>query len=465
MMPQERYVKLKEYLSAENPIFLDVINKYQELDKIAYNIGLLGRDETYTSHISWWPMISILGTFSSGKSTFVNEYIGTAIQQTGNQAIDDKFTVMCYGNNEEVATLPGLALDADPRFPFYNISEEINKVDPGEGNRVNIYLQLKTLNSSKLKGKILIDSPGFDADSQRDAILRITSHIVEMSDLVLIFFDARHPEPGAMRDTLEHLVSTTIAHKDANKVLYILNQIDTTGKEDNLEDVIGSWQRALAQEGLVSGNFYGIYNENAAVPIADESLSRRLKAKRDTDHARIIDRMDKVGIERAYRIIKALEDFAKEIKEEKIPLLQKALHGLSRKVFWTNLCVAGMLLVGLSALQLQFDLFNTFFNSQINMIIGGSILAVVLLMVHVKASNFFADKEAKKWEDKDITISKGILHNARWWKLMFGFSGRGWHKGAKAKLEMLMTQARETIQKINDQFVSPSGIQEESKKA
>ncbi len=465
MMPQERYAKLKQYLSAENPVFLDVINKYQALDKIAHNVGILTPEETYTSHISWWPMISILGTFSSGKSTFVNEYIGTAIQQTGNQAIDDKFTVMCYSDNEEVITLPGLALDADPRFPFYNISEEINKVDPGEGNRVNLYLQLKTLKSEKLKGKILIDSPGFDADSQRDAILRITSHIVEMSDLVLIFFDARHPEPGAMRDTLEHLVSTTIAHKDANKVLYILNQIDTTGKEDNLEDVTGSWQRALAQEGLISGNFYGIYNENAAIPIEDEPLFKRLKAKRDADHARIIDRMDKVGIERAYRIIKALEDFAKEIKEEKIPLLQEVLQRLSRKVFWTNLSVAGLLLVGLSTLQLQFNLFDPFFNSQINMIIGGGVLAVVLLMIHVKAGNFFAIKEAKKWEDKDIAISKGILHNARWWKFMFGFSGRSWHKGTKAKLEVLMTQAREAIQKINDQFISPSGIQEESEKA
>jgi len=124
-----------------------------------------------------------------------------------------------------------------------------------------MYLQLKTLKSDRIKGKILIDSPGFDADSQRDGILRITSHMVEMSDLILIFFDARHPEPGAMRDTLEHLVATTMKHRDANKVLYILNQIDTTAQEDNLEDVISSWQRALAKEGLVSGNFYSIYNE------------------------------------------------------------------------------------------------------------------------------------------------------------------------------------------------------------
>ncbi len=462
-MPEERYKKLKEYLSAENPVLLDVINKYQDLDKIGHKLGLIKPEETYTSHISWWPMISVLGTFSAGKSSFINNYLGTDIQQTGNQAVDDKFTVVCYGENEEVTTLPGLALDADPRFPFYNISEEVNKVDPGEGNRVNLYLQLKTLSSAKLKGKILIDSPGFDADSQRDGILRITSHIVEMSDLVLIFFDARHPEPGAMRDTLEHLVATTIGHKDANKVLYILNQIDTTAKEDNLEDVIGSWQRALAQEGLISGNFYGIYNENVASPIEDEALAQRLKGKKDADLERITERMDKVGIERAYRIIKSLEDYAKEIKENKIPLLQEVLQGFSRKVFWTDLIIVAFIFVILATLQLKFNLFDALSNSLDGMLIGAGIFGIVFLVAHAKVSNFFAHKIAKKWQEDDVAIANAVMYNTRWWRTLFGFSGRNWHKATKSKLDTLMTQGREAIQKLNDQYVSPSGVQEESK--
>lgn len=463
MMPEERYKKLKEYLSEENPVLLDVISKYKALDQIGHKIGLIKTDETYTSHISWWPMISILGTFSAGKSTFINEYIGKEIQKSGNQAVDDKFTVICYGNKEEPTTLPGLALDADPRFPFYNISEEINKVDPGEGNRVNLYLQLKTLNSPKVKGKILIDSPGFDADSQRDGILRITNHIVEMSDLVLIFFDARHPEPGAMRDTLEHLVATTISHKDANKVLYILNQIDTTAKEDNLEDVIGSWQRALAQEGLISGNFYSIFNEGSANPIEDEVLATRLKVKKDTDLERIIERMDKVSIERAYRIIKALEDYANEIKEEKIPLLQEALQGWGKKVLWTDLGMAALLSIAAGLLQFQFSIFDLLLSSQIGVIIGAGILMLILLFVHIKARSFFARKEAKKWEEKDSAISKAIMHNTRWWKSIFSFGGRNWHKGTKAKLDILMTQGREAIQKLNDQFLSTAEPKEENK--
>jgi len=458
MMPEERYKKLKEYLSAENPVLLDVINKYEALDKIGHKVGLITPDETYTSNISWWPMISVLGTFSAGKSTFINDYVGTPIQESGNQAIDDKFTVVCYGNNETPITLPGLALDADPRFPFYNISKEVDKVDPGEGNRVNLYLQLKTLKAPRVKGKILIDSPGFDADSQRDGILRITNHIVEMSDLVLIFFDARHPEPGAMRDTLEHLVGATIDHRDANKVLYILNQIDTTAKEDNLEDVIGSWQRALSQEGLISGNFYGIYNENAAQPIEDEALAKRLKGKKDHDIEAIIERMDTVGIERAYRIIKALEDYAKEIKEEKIPLLQEALQGWGKKVFWTDLAMMGLLITLATIIQFNFSLFDTLLNSSTGLIGGIGLFTILMILAHFKSRSFYARQESKKWEQKDISIAKAITHNTVWWRSIFGFGGRNWHKGTKSKLDILMTQGREAIQKLNDQYVSPSGL-------
>ena len=452
MLPQERYKKLKEYLSVENPVLLDVIDKYKSLDEIAHKVGFIEDTQTYTENISWWPMISVLGTFSAGKSTFINEYVGQDIQQTGNQAIDDKFTVICYGNSDDVVTLPGLALDADPRFPFYNISEEVNKVDPGEGSRVNSYLQLKTLSAPRVKGKILIDSPGFDADSQRDAILKITSHIVEISDLVLIFFDARHPEPGAMRDTLKHLVGATIKHRDATKVLYILNQIDTTAKQDNLEDVMGSWQRALSQEGLVSGDFYGIYSENSAEQIEDEALKERLKSKKDADLAKILDRMDKVSTERAYRIVKALDDFAKDIKEKQLPELKQELDKWRSKVVISDIVLI-VLLAGLGAfLHFKYDLL-----SDINVAIAGGVGAfVVWLIAHIKISGFLAKRVSKKYASTNEALSRAILKNATFMRSVFGV-GKRWYDKSISKIDTLIGESKETIQKLNDQFVSPSG--------
>jgi phosphoribosyl-AMP cyclohydrolase len=316
-----------------------------------------------------------------------------------------------------------------------------------------MYLQLKTLKSPTIKGKILIDSPGFDADSQRDAILRITNHIVEMSDLVLIFFDARHPEPGAMRDTLEHLVATTIGHKDANKVLYILNQIDTTAQEDNLEDVLSSWQRALAKEGLVSGNFYSIYNENAAMNIDDDAMRLRLKTKKDNDLAKIVDRMDKVSIERAYRIIKTLDDYAKEIKNEKIPLLKDILAKWGKKVWWTDSIVMVLLLLILGVLHFQFGILD-FLSSSMGVMIAGSVFVLLMLLVHFKARSYFSRKLQKKWEKEDRSMAGAIGHNTKWWRTTFGY-GDNWNKKIKEKLELLMMKSKEAIQELNDQFVSP----------
>lgn len=457
MTPQERYKKLKQHLFEENPVLLEVIKGYEVLDKVAHSNGFLDPEDTYTAHISWWPLISILGTFSSGKSTFINQYLGMKVQNTGNQAVDDKFTVICYGNNEEVTTLPGLALDADPRFPFYNISEEVEKVDEGEGSRVNLYLQLKTVRSEAIKGKILIDSPGFDADSQRDAILRITSHIIDMSDLVLIFFDARHPEPGAMRDTLEHLVGTAMSHRDANKILYILNQIDTTAKEDNLEDVIGSWQRALSQQGLVSGNFFAIYSEEAMVPIDDEAQAERLKRKRDEDLKEITERMDKVGIERAYRITKALEDFAKEIKDRKLPELQRALKKWAGRVIAADALLFSAIFAALLLLQFQFGFIETVASTPLSATASVVATLLMLLILHYKVRDLVRRRVYRKLEAADSSVAAAFRRNTRWWLPMARAGMSGWVKRAQSRLESVVSDSKMAIQRLNDQFVSPSG--------
>jgi len=323
---KNRLARLESHLKAENPALLEVLPTYYQFDKLLYGLGLLDRDTSLASQISWWPLISVLGTFSSGKSTFINSYVGDKLQSTGNQAVDDKFTVICHRASAAAGnqTLPGTALDADPRFPFFRISHEIEKVAQGEGKHIESYLQLRTTNKDAIKSKIIIDSPGFDADDQRRSTLRITDHIIDLSDLVLVFFDARHPEPGAMQDTLEHLVARTVSRTDASKFIYILNQIDTAAKDDNPEEIVAAWQRAIAQAGLSAGQFYTIYNEAASVPIEDEALRDRFRAKRDHDLGEILGRMDEVELQRNYRIVSVLETVANELEHDVLPKLRDA---------------------------------------------------------------------------------------------------------------------------------------------
>ena len=293
---------LKRRLKQENPVLEHVVDRFQDLDRISRRLGFFDRRESYANRTSWWPLVSVLGVYSSGKSSFINHFLGCRLQATGNQAVDDKFTVICFTDDKTVRVLPGLALDADPRFPFYRISQAIDEVAQGEGRRIDAYLQLKTCASEQLRGRILIDSPGFDADAQRTSTLRITDHIIDLSDLVLVFFDARHPETGSMHDTLEHLVRRTISRRDTNKFIFVLNQIDATLKEDNAEEVFASWQRALAQSGLTTGCFYAVCIPELAVSIAEPSLRARFEGKRDAALKAISHRIEHVSVERVYRI-------------------------------------------------------------------------------------------------------------------------------------------------------------------
>ncbi len=438
MTPKERYKKLKEHLLEENPVLVEVIDEYATLDRIAKDVGLLKEDQTYTESISWWPLISILGTFSAGKSSFINEYLGKKVQESGNQAVDDKFTVICYSNSEEVTTLPGVALDADPRFPFYNISKEIEKIDPKEKN-INRYLQLKAVKSDNIKGKILIDSPGFDADVQRDATLKITSHIIDLSDLVLIFFDARHPEPGAMRDTLDHLVEVAKNHADSDKVLYILNQIDTCAKEDNLEEIIGAWQRALSQKGIVSGKFYAIYNESLA-RFEDEGLHTRLKKKKDEDLAKILEKMEKVLIDRAYRIVKNVEYRAKEIIEA-LPKLNTKLSAFKNSLLVMDILLA--LLLGGGAVYIGSQL-----PSFAYLLYGAAI--VLFFIFHFQIKSWLSAKMASRLEEK--SLQNAFTKQTRWYK-PYLFAGIDTKK-IEQKLQSLIASSKNFIQKLNDQYIA-----------
>jgi GTPase SAR1 family protein len=467
---KERIARLEEHLKQENPVLADAVNSFRKLDRVAHGLGILDKEDSYATQVSWWPVISILGTFSSGKSTFLNQYIGRPLQRTGNQAVDDKFTVICYGSENADTVLPGLALDSDPRFPFYQISRAIEKVAEGEGRRVDSYLQLKTSRADSLRGKIFIDSPGFDADQQRTSTLVITDHIMDLSDLVLVFFDARHPEPGAMRDTLKHLVGDTVTRSDATKFLYILNQIDNTAREDNPEDVVAAWQRALAQSGLTAGRFYRIFARDVAVAIEDDQVRERLERKRDEDQADIEARIRQVEVERAYRVVGVLEKTARRIQETLVPEIATARRLWRRRTLWLD----GIVFGGLLALFLVVTIGGDHWQGMrlapfaelgtpwqilvaALVIIGGGYLHGRLRRL---AGRTVLRTLRQKRSERDRTdpVARAFEHNLRaWWRSSASPRPRGWSRRARRRLEQVFADADDFIQVLNDRYASPSG--------
>ena len=474
---KQRLHSLEQHLQHENPVLIKVVGGFRELDSVAYGFGLLDREQSFATLIPWWPLVSILGTFSAGKSSFINHYLQHKLQASGNQAVDDKFTVVCHSRDTTVHTLPGLALDADPRFPFYQISEEIEKVAGGEGARVDSYLQLKTCPSEKLRGKIIIDSPGFDADQQRTATLRITEHIVDLSDLVLVFFDARHPEPGAMQDTLKHLVSNSVNRSDSTKFLYILNQIDSAAREDNPEEVFGAWQRALSQSGLTAGRFYTIYNPDISIPIEDEEIRRRFEAKRDADLAEIHARIKQVEIERAYRIVGALEKTARDFEERIVPLLTDAIERWSKRtLIYSGLMFTLILTVAVGCSisagmwqgwQLNLPEYLDVNLYPIPLAIVGLLSIIGVGYLHIMMRRL-ARRPVLRWltahaetPDEVERLHRAFKRSTRIFRTLFTKKPVGWGRKARLRVNSVIAQTDHFVQMLNDTFANPSGQAED----
>jgi hypothetical protein len=470
---RQRLRKLEKHLKQENPILSDVVKSFRELDRISRRLGFFHKEESHATQTPWWPLISVLGIYSSGKSTFINEFLQYKLQMVGIQAVDDKFTVICYTRDHKDRVLPGLALDADPRFPLYKISTAVEAVAEGAGDHIDAYLQLKTCPSEKLRGKILIDSPGFDADAQRTSTLRITDHIIDLSDLVLVFFDARHPETGSMRDTLEHLVKATVMRPDSNKFIYILNQIDVTANEDNLAEVYAAWQRALAQYGLTAGCAYAIYNKDAAIPFNSADTHSRYEAKRQADANAIYNRIEQVGVERAYRIVGRLEQTVRMLKQDVVPLLQRFIESWHRRILWLE----AVILVGLLAAFLAVTVWRGYWDglslelplwdllAQHPYLAFGLVagLLVIASYAHFGLRNWTAQKVMQKLlrevnrPDLKANYTQAFRKSSRWYRSLIFRKPSGWGRKTSMRLEKVLDDSNAYIEKLNNTYTNPSG--------
>lgn len=468
----QRLKNLERHLKKENPVLLEVVRIFRDLDRFARRIGYLGSEESFAFRVPWWPLISVLGVYSSGKSTFINHFLDYPLQTTGNQAVDDRFTVVCYTDERSVRVLPGLALDGDPRFPLYRISEAIEEVARGEGSRIDAYLQLKACPSEKIRGKILIDSPGFDADAQRTSTLRITDNIIDLSDLVLVFFDARHPEAGSMQNTLEHLVKGTISRNDSSKFLYILNQIDATAHDDNPEEVAAAWHRSLAQYGLTAGKTYTVFSPAHPFPAQHEKLKERFERKRDMDLSEIHSRIERVGIERSYRIVGMLEQTARTLRTDTVPLVSEFITRWRRLVLGVEGAIGGLIAALLAFLVFRGGLqsFRDSIPSLAEMVerpeISLPVLGFLLLAagyVHFRLRAWAARRVSGKilagitGPELRARYERAFRTNSRWWRSIFKGNPAGWGKKTMERMGEVEDDARRLVQTLNDAYTNPSG--------
>ncbi len=232
------------YITALRTELLEMVS--EQLTPVALRYGY--SEVPLETNIKWRPQVLVLGNYSSGKSTLINEFLGTTIQGTGQAPTDDSFTVITY-DEEEPDNAPirvtdlrdGKFLLNDPEYPFESLKKH--------GQRFASHFKLKKVNSPFLKNLAIIDTPGMlDSISERDRGYNyqdVIGDLAQIADLVLVLFDPH--KAGTVREAHTSLRDTLPSKTFEDRVLYVLNRIDECASMTDLLRVYGTLCWNLSQ--------------------------------------------------------------------------------------------------------------------------------------------------------------------------------------------------------------------------
>ncbi|MDD2802530.1 MAG: hypothetical protein PHE96_13840 [Methylococcales bacterium] len=432
-------LNLEKQFAHDNPVLLKAVKAFQELDQIEYDLGLIGMDETTACKQSWWPIISMIGGNSTARSRFMNSYFGAEHLISGIQTSSHKFTVLLHSVQANPVTLPATALDVDPRYPFYQISRKIEQQEEGEGARINSYMELKTINSERLKGKLLIDAPNIMTEVATPAISLLLKHTVENSDLVLVFVDAFEQEAPLV----DEFIQTIVAQQDSNKFVYLIDESNTLGNGEN----ISLWQRKLAELGLNTGQFIILPNKQSSVSPQLSSYFTELE-----------QRMANVGHDRSYRVLDGLERSIHSIEDSVMPEVKKGIELWKERVNITSLMVLSCIAILAVFAEIEFGVLELLIDPIIGPIILVSVIAV-MVPVHLLASKLQAKLIVTKLNarQKELHLMENLASvfekNLTFGRMLLPMTEPvGWNKKNKARLVQLSDKCKLLVQSLNDYF-------------
>ena len=234
----------ENYMNALREDIVDTITKH--LTPVAQRYGY--SDMPLETNVKWRPMVLVIGNYSSGKSSLINEFLGAKIQDTGQAPTDDSFTVLTYDDSvpetegiQVVEQRDGKVLLNDPEYPFSTLRKH--------GQRFAAHFQLKKINSPFLKNLAIIDTPGMlDSISERDRgydYQEVLGDLAQKAGLVLVLFDAH--KAGTVREAYKSIRDTLTAHTFEDRVIFVLNRIDECTTFNDLLRVYGTLCWNLSQ--------------------------------------------------------------------------------------------------------------------------------------------------------------------------------------------------------------------------
>lgn len=422
-------VNLEKQFAGNDPVLQRAIRVFQELDQFEYELDLLDADETTARTHSWWPTISTLGGYSPAKSEFVNRFLGSTLHTTRH-----KFTVLQYTPQPAGATLPGTALDADHRLPFYQISREIEQTSPGEGNKLNSYLELVTVHSNLLKNKLIIDTPVLNPGTENPVNTLLRQHVIAISDLVLVFTDLFEADPEFNRDAIAGIAK----HQDSNKFLFVIDHSEINVDAAKTQEIVAAWQRRLAEFGIFTGQCIVLSQNGDISPIEQ--------------------RIHNLNNDRSYRVLGALENSIRAIDDTILPEVETALATWKERSNATTLIILSFIIMLILFAEIAVGILDLFFDPILGPVILLA-LAAVLTPLHLLISRvhakFIVNQLHKR--QKQLNLSEdlsGLFEKSlTFWRMLLPITQPvGKNKKNRKKLNQLLEQAKDLVQALNDQF-------------
>lgn len=421
---------IEKHFSASNPILQKAGKAFHKLDQLEFELGLIDSEESTVRKSSWWPIVSLVGGFSIAKSEFINRYLISNIHSSSH-----KFTVHQFTPKENNATLPGTALDADHRLPFYQISQKIEQISKGEGSKINSFLELKTVHSDKLKGKLFIDTPVLNPAQESAVQPMLTQHILDMSDLVMVFSDLFDATPELTKQTIEEIVS----QQDTNKFIFIIDHSEISLDSNKTNEIIASWQRRLAELNIHTGQFIVLSNDISSMNEIDQRLAN-------------------IENDRSYRVLSSLEKSIRDINDVYIPEVEEQLTVWKDRTNMSTLIILGFIVTLLLFAELSMGIVQILFDP----IIGPIFLLVLIIFlvplhlivakVHAKfIINALHDRQKKLNLTEDLS---GLFEKSlTFWRMILPINDPvGKNKKVKLRVKALIEQTKDMVQALNDQF-------------
>jgi energy-coupling factor transporter ATP-binding protein EcfA2/uncharacterized protein YeaO (DUF488 family) len=185
------------------------------------------------SILKWKPMVLLIGNYSSGKSTLVNELAGVDIQRTGQAPTDDAFTIITSdGDDSQCQEIPGSTLVNDETLPFAQLKDH--------GEQFIAHFRMKKIINPTLQNMAIIDSPGMlDSVTEKDRgynYMAVISQLAKLADLVVLMFDPL--KAGTIKETYTAIRDTLPESAGEDRIVFAMSRIDEC---DSMTDLVRSY--------------------------------------------------------------------------------------------------------------------------------------------------------------------------------------------------------------------------------